>query len=390
MEKQKVGYVKKLKNGKYFLRLSFGFDEFGRRIQPSQTVKAKSDREAEKLLMDFYGEHEKLKNRQKAKGPLTLSELYDEWIKHHVESDLRESTQNFYKGLWEKHLSVYGKSKLKTFSPKMVRDILSGFESSSRLRKGIYGMLNAMFSKATKWEYMVENPCNKVDVPKYKAPEKKPYTDEELIFILQTISDVELCFQAIFYFAVVCGLRRGEIVGLKWEDINFEANYFDVCRSTSNKKGEGTVPGDTKNFSSQRRLELPGILVPILKGIRAEQNEKKLKLGDHWIDEGWVFTRWNGQIMGQNRPDRWLAKMREKYPKWPRKDLHTLRHTAITDMILDGVPLSIVSKTGGHAQQSTTLNIYSHVINRVQKQGVQAQEDHINGLKEKSVQKSVQ
>lgn len=386
MGKQKIGYVKKLENGKYFLRLSLGFDEFGRRQQPSRTVEAKSDREAEKLLMEFYGEHVELKKQNKAKGPTVLVELYDEWMKNHVETDLRESTQNFYKGLWEKHLRAYGKSKLNTFSPKMVRDILSEFESGSRLRKGIYGILNAMFEKAVKWEYMSENPCDKVDAPKYHAPEKKPYTDDELVFILKVLAHEELCYQAVFYFAVICGLRRGEIVGLRWEDINFEDNYFDICRSVSNKKGQGTVPGDTKNFSSHRRLELPSILVPILKGIRAEQAEQKLKLGEHWADEGWIFTRWDGKIMGQSCPDHWLSRMREKYSEWPRKDLHTLRHTAITDMILNGVPLSIVSKTGGHAQQSTTLNIYSHVIDRVQKQGVQAQENFINGLKDKSVQ----
>lgn len=191
---------------------------------------------------------------------------------------------------------------------------------------------------------MSVNPCDNVDPPKYKAKEKKPYTDDELSYMIDKISKEKLCFQAIFYFAVICGMRWGEIIGLKWSDINFVEMYFDIQRSVTHKKGEGTIPCKTKNATSMRHLELPKILIPILKGIYAEQAEQKLKLGSKWVNEDWVFTQWNGKLMGESCPNHWMSRMKKQYPDWPDKDLHTLRHTAITDMIINGVPLSIVSK----------------------------------------------
>lgn len=386
----KFGYVKNLGNGKYFLRLSLGFDDFGKRIQPSRTIEAKSDRDAEKKLMEFYNDRVKTLTEKRSSNPETLDELYKDWLKNHVEANLRDDTKSYYTGLWENYLKEYGKAKIKTFSPKMVNSVLSKLEKGSRTRKGVYGMLKAMFNKAKKWGYITTNPCDNVDTPKYRAKEKKPYTDEELLYILNIIASEKLCYQAIFYFAVICGMRRGEIIGLKWTDINFDRTCFDIQRSVTNKKGIGTVPGETKNFTSMRQLELPQVLIQILKGIRAEQTAQKLRIGDKWVDEGWVFTRWNGMIMGESCPDRWLARMKKQYPEWPKKDLHTLRHTAITNMIIDGIPISEVSKAAGHAQQYTTLNTYSHIIQSTKKRAINSQEDHIEKLKNKSVQQSVQ
>ena len=382
----KIGYVKDLGNGKYLLRLSLGFDEFGRRRQPSKTVEAKSDRDAEKQLMDFWNEQKGSTVRVKNENPRTLAELYDYWMENHVRMNLRKSTEVFYSGKWKKYLSTYGKAKLKTFSPKMVNDILRPLEKGSRNRAAVFGMLRAMFSKAVQWGFMPVNPCAAVEPPHHHAAEKEPYTDDEVIYILQRLPKEPPVYQAIFYFAVLCGLRRGEIIGLKWEDIDFDSKSFFVRRSVYNEKGIGTVSGDTKNSSSVRQLELPATVIPLLRGIRAEQTEQKLRLQNKWVDEGWIFTRWNGMLMGQNRPDHWLADMKKKYPGWPDKDLHTLRHTALTNMLLDGVPISEVSKAAGHAQQSTTLNTYSHVIEHVRRRGVEAAENHIEQLKNKSVQ----
>jgi translation initiation factor 2 alpha subunit (eIF-2alpha) len=146
----KFGYVKKMDNGKYLLRLSLGFDEFGKRIQPSRVVEAKSDRDADKQLMDFYNERDKLMQEHASHIPNTLEELYNEWMKNHVEASLRNDTIMFYKSYWEKYVKQFGKAKLKTFSPKMVSQIIGKLEKESRTRKGVYGMLKAMFNKAKK------------------------------------------------------------------------------------------------------------------------------------------------------------------------------------------------------------------------------------------------
>lgn len=82
-------------------------------------------------------------------------------------------------------------------------------------------------------------------------------------------------------------------------------------RSACNLKGVVTVPGETKNYSSKRQLELPDMIIPILHSIRAEQSQQKLKLQNEWADEGWVFTRYNGKLISQDLPDRWLSEMKK-------------------------------------------------------------------------------
>lgn len=124
-------------------------------------------------------------------------------------------------------------------------------------------------------------------------------------------------------------------------------------------------------------------MIPVLKKLRAEQNEAKLRLGDKWHDDGFVFTRPNGQIMGISAPDHWLAALKKKYPEFPKKDLHTLRHTLATYLIENNVPISTVSGILGHAQQSTTTNIYSHVIEDTKAAALKAQEQMIMKLKSK-------
>lgn len=379
----KIGSVKNLGNGKYFLRLSLGFDEFGKRIQVSRTVKAQSDRDAEKKLMEFYNERDKILNEKAIRTPKTLGELHTEWRENHVIPDLRVRTKEFYDVIWLR-IRPFEKANLKTLerSPGLITKILNSITDSARTKKGAYSLLSSMFSKAVKWGYMNENPCRKIDTPKYKSVIKNVYTPEELKYIMNIVSNEKTCYQAIFYFAILCGLRRSEIIGLKWEDINFDKHYFEVKRAATIEKGKGTHIDDTKNKSSIRKLELPNMLIPILKSLRAEQNEMKLKLGDKWHDEGFVFTRPNGKIMGINAPDSWLASLKKKYPDFPKKNFHTLRHTLATYLIESNIPISTVSGILGHAQQSTTLNIYSHIIESTKAAGLKAQEQIISKLKD--------
>jgi hypothetical protein len=200
-DKRNIGNVKNLGNGKYLLRISCGFDDFGNRLQFSRTVEAKSDRDAEQQLMKFYQEKEKIKEGKTSKAPKTLDELYDEWNENHVKPNLRGSTAVFYQTM-RNHIEPFKNTKMSSLSPKTVNKIVNSFEAP-RTRKGVFAMLNTMFSHAVKWGYMPDNPCKRIDVPKYKAAEKTTYTDEELSFIMDIISKEPIKFQVFFYFAIV-------------------------------------------------------------------------------------------------------------------------------------------------------------------------------------------
>jgi integrase len=398
--KRTLGHIEKLPSGKYLLRLSAQHDDFGNRIQLNKTIEAKNDRDAEKALFDFYAEREKLRDEKLTKAPETLGELYDEWMQNHVKKQLRPKTAQFYDSLWENHIKKYSKSRIKTFSVKMLNEIIDAAipikqkkkdgdlrksnNSGDRLRKGVFVLLRALFGKAVQWGYVVSNPCVRIDTPQYHAKEKEIYTLDEISAIIKIVDQEAPKYQALFYFAALCGMRRGEIVGLQWNCIDFDKMTFEIKQAATRTTG-ATTEGKTKAKESNRSLTLPEALYPILKKIKVEQNETQLLLGEKWHDGDFVFTQWDGRLMCVDTPSNWWTKMRKRHPEFPQaKTLHTLRHTMATYMIVSGVPVSTVSGTLGHAQQSTTLNIYSKVVKDAKKEAMQNYEAQI--LKKKTVQ----
>ena len=370
--KRQIGHVKKLDKGKYLLRLSLGFDDFGKRIQPSKVVECANDREAEKLLWDFYNERESLLMHHTCFVPQTLGQLYSYWTKHHVKT-LSERSIEWYGQLWNWYIKPAEKVRLEILSPAHIQAVIDGV-NGDRSKNAVYKALNAMLNKAVKWGFISVNPCNRIDTPKYKAPEKKTLTEQELHLIAEKIKDEELKYQAIFYFAVLCGMRRQEIVALKWSDIDFKNNRFKICRAAAHIIGKGTIPGKTKTEKSVRTLFLPGLLKLLLLSLRQEQRELIFMCGDKWKGENWIFTQSMGELMHIQTPSHWWSEF-AKANDIHDVTFHCLRHTAATFMIKNNVPISTVSGVLGHADITTTLNTYTHVIEDTKQSAINIMEN---------------
>ncbi len=377
-QKRSIGFVKKLDENKYLLRLSLGFDDFGKRIQPSKTVTCSSAREADRLLLEFYNEREKLLAEHTTAAPKTLGQLYAHWMEHHVKKSLRRKTAEWYEILWRTHLENAAQLKLKVIAPIHLHRILDSI-TSDRSRNAIYKMLKAMLSKGVKWGYITENPCDRIDTPKYSAPEKKALTEAEIKNISTEITKEPLKYQAMYYFAILCSLRRQEIVGLKWSDIDFNENSFSIKRAATQLDGVGTVPDETKTHKSKRTLFLPEILKNILIRLNNEQQQEKLAWGERWVDEDWIFTQQGGKLMCLATPSHWWSDFAKKC-SIEGVTFHGLRHTAATYMIKNNVPISTVSGVLGHANISTTLNTYTHVIEDTKKTAINIMADVVLGV----------
>lgn len=364
---RKIGSIQHLGDGKYRLRVSAGFDDFGKRIQISRVIRAKSDTEAERLLMELYAEKNKLAEERITKPPETLGEIYKEFKENHI-SKLRPNTQDYYERLWDAYLEKRKRAKLARITPKAIYDILKDCDGKSRTQKALYGMLYTMLKKAVEWGYLDRNPCERVEPPKYKAKEKRPYTETELLEVVKAVEKEPVQFQLIFCFAAMLGMRRSEIVGLKWSDIDFDAGTLSIRRAAARKVGEGTYIDDTKTERSKRTLYLDDVMLDKLRTHRAEQAERRLKLANKWQGEDWIFTQWDGRIMSVETPTRTWLKFLGKYPKLEKTNLHALRHTAATLLIKNNVAISTVSGLLGHAQTSTTLNVYAHAIEDAKKE----------------------
>lgn len=365
-KKRSIGHIKKIEDGKYLLRLSLGFDDFGKRIQPSKVVHCTSDREAERLLIEFHNEQKRLARVNTKKIPGTLEALYHDWSENHVKINLTEKTAEFYDYLWTGYIEPYGNLKLTSATPKNIYKILQATDKP-RTRNAIYKMLKSMFNKSIKWGYITNNPCDQIDTPKYKSPEKTPLSEEEIKLVMDNITAEETKYQALFYFAALCGMRRQEIVPLKWSDIDFANNEFFISRASTQLKGKGTVTKDTKTEKSVRKLSLPAPLKNVLLRHMNEQAEQKHKLGDKWHDNDLIFTQWDGKIMSIQTPSHWWREFADSLGITD-VTFHGLRHTAASYMIVNEVPITTVSGVLGHSNATTTLNIYAHIIENT-KQG---------------------
>ncbi|MBQ2967438.1 MAG: site-specific integrase [Clostridia bacterium] len=359
-KKRSIGHVKKLADNKYLLRLSLGFDDFGKRIQPSKVVVCSSDREAEKMLLEFYNERESLLINHNATTPKTLGQLFEYWKTNHIQKNLRGKTAEWYGSMWENHVKYAEKVKLDVLTPAHIIKIIDAVDGC-RMQNAVFKMLKAMINKGVKWGFVSTNPCLRVDTPQYKAVEKNTLTEAEILRLSKAVDVEETKYKAIFYFAILCGMRRQEIVALKWSDVDFANNCFKICRAASHLTGKGTIAGETKTEKSVRILFLPDMLKKILLELNVEQSRIKFMYGNKWVNEDWIFTQNNGKIMHIQTPTHWWKEFANANGV-ENVTFHGLRHTAASFMIKNNVPISTVSSVLGHANITTTLNTYTHVI----------------------------
>ena len=224
-------------------------------------------------------------------------------------------------------------------------------------------MISSIFSKAVKWGYIPFNPCTNAELPKMERKEA-PYMDEDDVKrFLTLLLDAPLKWRMIVILDLFSGLRRGELFGLCWSDIDFESETINVGTSASYVKGFGVFDDTTKSETSTRIAKLSRIVFSLLREYKRWQDAQREACGDYWKDtDGRVFTGEDGRRIHPDSLTKWVKAFLRKHGFSEDLRLHSLRHTAVSLMINDGVNIVTVSKRIGHAQVSTTSNIYAHMI----------------------------
>jgi integrase len=149
--------------------------------------------------------------------------------------------------------------------------------------------------------------------------------------------------------------------GLEWGDIDFENHLITVCRSSQYVSGKGIYTKETKTETSDRTIKLPAPAFEVLKEYKVWQTQERLKMGDRWVTSDRIFTQFDGKPVHPDSITGWFRDFIAK-TDLPQITIHSLRHTNITLLLAAGVPLRTVSYRAGHAQTSTTENLYAHAI----------------------------
>ena len=199
-------------------------------------------------------------------------------------------------------------------------------------------ILRTALGQAVRWELVSRNVAALTDPPKHRTREIEPLTPEQASTFLAAVADHRL--EALFTVAVGLGLRQGEALGLRWDDVDFDAGLLSV-RRTLERAGVEPRFGEPKTARSRRTITLPVIVTAALRRHRTRQLEERLKAGSRWRDSGLVFTASVGTTINKG----WLQRVFKgilRAASLPDIRYHDLRHTAATLLLVQGVDVRTI------------------------------------------------
>jgi integrase len=296
-------------------------------------------------------------------GNQTLGEYLNRWLNGSVKGSVKDKTFNDYEWLVRKHIApALDRIKLRALSPIHLQGLyqakLEAGLSPSTVRH-LHVVLHRALDQALRWGLVPRNVSEAVDLPKLQKKEIRPLSGDEGRRLLEAARGDRL--EALYVLAVHCGLRQGELLGLRWEDVDLETGTLQVRRTLTTTKGGSrfTAP---KTAKSRRRIKLTAGAVDALRRHHDRQFEESTRLAGLWQDYGLVFATTTGTpINPSNLTSRSFKPLLER-AGLPDIRFHDLRHTCATLLLSKGVHPKLVQELLGHATIAITLDTYSHVL----------------------------
>ncbi len=373
-----AGSIQNRGNNKYFLTISCGYDGSGRRIRHTRTVEASSPRDAEKKLALFIAEIEKGQYMDSPK--LTFAEFIRKWLEEYAERNLAPKTLLSYrKELENRIIPALGAIKLNKLKPVHLIQFYNNLCEDGMRKDGKPGglsgktqlyyhhIISSILKDAVQWQIIENNPAEKVKPPKATKKRIEFYDDIQTAKMLALLDGVELKWKTIVYVALFTGMRKGEIMGLEWQDIDFEKGIINIERTSQYVSGIGVITKEPKNETSKRVISAPQTLLQLLKQYKTCQTEQRMKVANLWQESNRLFTTCNGSPMFPDSISNWFCDF-IKENNLPHITFHGLRHTSASILIDQGLNIKAVSNRLGHANTSTTMNIYAHALKSADKQ----------------------
>ena len=221
-------------------------------------------------------------------------------------------------------------------------------------------LISTILSQAEKEMLVPYNAAAKATPPRTNKKDPNYFQPETISEILEALESEPLKWRLITHLLIVTGCRRGEIMGLKWEKVDFEHSRVKIDMALVSSKSKGVFEETTKT-SDIRYLTLPMETMDLLKQHKLEQLRLQLANGDRWIHTGYVFTQDNGDHMNPDSITGWLKDFSARHGL-PHINPHAFRHTVASVLLANGTDIVTVSKQLGHASITTTENFYSHII----------------------------
>jgi integrase len=351
------GTIRRRSDSRWEAIIDVGLDENGRRRRRSIYGKTRGE-VAERLAAALHAQDRG--TLADARGE-TLGAFLMRWL---GEVAVRDSTRRHYRQKLELHvIPAIGRIPLAKLTPEHVNTLLQ-----SELRAGlsprtvshVRAILRNALGRAVRWGMVSRNVAELADpprVPEYEA--RFLSVDEARAFLAAAAGDR---LAALYSVALSLGLRQGEALGLRWDDVDLDARTLRVAHALDRVPGRGLQLVEPKTRSSRRALVLPDVVVRALRTHRARQLEERLAAGARWQDLGFVFTTYEGRPLGASHvvADSFRPIVRRAGLSG-RLRFHDLRHSAATLLLAQGVPQRVVMEQLGHTTLAMTQK-YTHVV----------------------------
>jgi integrase len=238
-------------------------------------------------------------------------------------------------------------------------------------------LLRAMLHRAVYWQMIVSNPAERVQPPKTMKPKRKYYDDDQskiLLSNLMQLGENQIKYKVAIILTIFTGFRLGELMGLEWDDINFNDGIVSVNRSSQYLADKGVFTKTPKTESSIRDVAIPEFVISLLEEYKLWYEEQKSLYGDLWTNSNRLFVQADGKPMHPSTISKWFVKYVGQIGL-PVINFHGLRHTNATLLIAQNIDVAVVAARLGHAQITTTYNFYVHPIISHNKKAGYALED---------------
>lgn len=313
---------------------------------------------------------------------LTVAQYAEKWLAH-ASANLSPVSAEDYRRVFSLYVLPYlGSLPLAKLTPLHLQEHYQRLLTRGRQRgtgglsgttvAHVHTILHRALEQALRWQLLPRNPADAVDPPRPDTEEACALTPEETAQLLEVARGTSLYLPVLI--ALGSGLRRGEVMGLRWEDLDLDAGVLRVARAAKRTQEAGTFYAAPKTRKSRRTMTLPSTLVEELVREKGRQAQKKLALGPAYQDHGLVCC----QDDGRPRPPGWLTDTFRPLARragFPDVTFHSLRHTQASQLGLAGVPPHALRDRMGHSSITITLDLYSHVFPSMEREtGAKAEE----------------
>lgn len=311
---------------------------------------------------------------------ITLGDFLHNWLEESVKPSVRITTYENYSVLTRTHiLPALGHVTLQKLTPQQIQHFLNTkleVGKSTRTVQYLLVLLRRSLGLAVKWGMVQRNVALLVDPPRVQHKEIQPFTPTQAKQFLEAVQGHKL--EALFTVALALGLRRGEALGLRWEDVDLEGGTLTV-RASLQRAGGKLQLMEVKTERSHRVVKLPKFALLSLKAHKVRQIEDRLVAGARWQTTGMVFSTGIGTPYDPRRLNEDFEKAL-KLAGLPHIRFHDLRHSAATLLMAQGVPIKMVSELLGHSTTRMTLDVYSHVLDPMRQEAADRMDDLLGGV----------